>query len=171
LRAAAVIQLRGGRKKHQEHDLDRASIDRRKVDGFLEPSQQSKRLLDFAQTGVRDRDILFRRLLGERAIQTTHTFHLCERASGPLEFICPDRDLTRLEHAREEFEHMVLIATTPGASANESKQWERSNRPHRPSQPSLARHQPGIFEPLVVSRMHRAEIEIEQLMRERALKK
>jgi|JRHI01.1.fsa_nt_gi hypothetical protein len=66
---------------------------------------------------------------------------------------------------------MVLIATTRGASANESKQWERSNRPHCPSQPSLARHRPGIFGPLVVSRMHRAEIEIEQLMRERALKK
>ena len=66
---------------------------------------------------------------------------------------------------------MVLIATGRGAPANEPKQWKRSNRPYRPSQPSLAGHPPGIFGPLVVSRMHRAEIEIEQLMRERALKK
>ena len=66
---------------------------------------------------------------------------------------------------------MVLIATARGAPANEPKQWERSNRPYRPSQPSLTSQLSGIFGPLVVSRMHRAEIEIEQLMRERALKK
>ncbi|MGZ5919699.1 MAG: hypothetical protein ACXWJV_07875 [Hyphomicrobium sp.] len=66
---------------------------------------------------------------------------------------------------------MVLIATTRGASANEPKQWETSNRPHRPSQQSLTNQLSGIFGPLVVSRMHRAEIEIEQIMRERALKK
>ena len=66
---------------------------------------------------------------------------------------------------------MVLIAAARGAPANEPKQWETSNRPHRPSQPSLTSQLSGIFGPLVVSRMHRAEIEIEQLMRERALKK
>ena len=66
---------------------------------------------------------------------------------------------------------MVLIAAARGAPANEPKQWERSNRPHRPSQPSLASHLSGIFGHLVISRMHRAEIEIEQLMRERALRK
>jgi hypothetical protein len=64
---------------------------------------------------------------------------------------------------------MVLIAAARGAPANEPKQWERSNRPHRPSQPNLTSQLSRIFGPLVISRMHR--VEIEQLTRERALKK
>jgi len=47
---------------------------------------------------------------------------------------------------------MVLIAAARGAPANEPKQWETSNRPHRPSQPSLTSQLSGIFGPLVVSR-------------------
>jgi hypothetical protein len=50
---------------------------------------------------------------------------------------------------------MVLIAAARGAPANEP--------------PNLTSQLSGIFGPLVISRMHR--VEIEQLTRERALKK
>ena len=62
---------------------------------------------------------------------------------------------------------MILIAPVRAGAGNKAKQKATSAR----LQPSSTSGLPRIFQPLVISRMNRAELEIEQLMRERALKK
>jgi len=65
---------------------------------------------------------------------------------------------------------MVLISAVPAGAGYKAKQKPRSNTPARHFQPSSSRGLPEIFQSLVIPRMNRAGLEIEQLMRKRALK-
>ena len=62
---------------------------------------------------------------------------------------------------------MVLISSVRAGAGYKAKQKATSAR----LQPSSTSGLPRIFQPLVISRMNWAELEIEQLMRKRALKK
>ena len=62
---------------------------------------------------------------------------------------------------------MVLISPVRAGAGYKAKQKATSAR----LQPSSTCGLPKIFQPLVISRMNRAELEIEQLMRKRGLKK
>ena len=62
---------------------------------------------------------------------------------------------------------MVLILPVRAGAGYKAKQKATSARLQHSSTSGL----PKIFQPLVISRMNRAELEIEQLMRKRALKK
>jgi hypothetical protein len=62
---------------------------------------------------------------------------------------------------------MIIISPVRAGAGFKAKQKATSARP----QPSSTSGLPRIFHPFVISRMNRAELEIEQLMRERALNK
>ena len=59
-----LIALRRLGQQQQEHDVDFSLIDRREVDGFVEPNQYAKGLFDARQSRVRD---------GNSAAGATHT--------------------------------------------------------------------------------------------------
>ena len=66
---------------------------------------------------------------------------------------------------------MILIATVRAGAGSDAKRRAKSNTLPCPVQRGSTDGIPGIFRPLVISRMNRAEIEIEHLTREKALKK
>jgi hypothetical protein len=62
---------------------------------------------------------------------------------------------------------MIIISPVRAGAGYKAKQKATSAR----LQPRSTSGSPRIFQPLVISRMNRAELEIEQLTRKRALKK
>jgi hypothetical protein len=68
---------------------------------------------------------------------------------------------------RERSSNMIIISPVRAGAGYKAKQMATSAR----LQPSSTSGLPRIFHPLVISRMNRTELEKEQLMRKRALKK